>query len=63
MRRKLKIQKLDLLSIIVSFLIIVNLRILDFGDWQAAYRMMTAVVSFILGIYCIFNIRIYYEIN
>lgn len=63
MRIKLGLRRVDPISIVVSFLIVVNLRILDFGDWQTAYRILTAAVSLVLGAYCILSRRIYRRIS
>ena len=59
----MKIKISAIFSIIITFLIIINLHILDFGDYSEFFRKFTAVISVCMGCICFFRKTIYKHIK
>ena len=57
---KIKIENILLIGI--TFLVIINLQILNFGDYAKVYRYMTFFITVILALFCLLNKKIYHKI-
>ena len=48
---------------IITFLIVINLNLLTFGDWTQLYRYITSIISILLFVSVIGNRKIYSRIK
>ncbi len=59
----MRIKMNDVVLFVITFLIIANLHILDFGDYAAMFRYITTLISVGLAAVCIFDKSIYRKIS
>lgn len=59
----MKIQSGKLIYYILLFIVILNLHLLDFGNFSSIYRGITAVLSVVLAIFCFVNRNIQIKIQ
>ncbi|WP_278402415.1 hypothetical protein [Megamonas rupellensis] len=57
------IKKANIILFMIMLLIVINLQILNFGDFSKIYRYLTSSISIILFSWCIFDKQIYYQIR
>ncbi|EFP60472.1 hypothetical protein DWW36_06300 [Erysipelotrichaceae bacterium AF15-26LB] len=59
----LRIKKADILRFIIIFLVVINLNLLNFGDYSQTFRYFTSFVSIITYFYCMFNNKVRTEVR
>lgn len=59
----MRIKLYNLCFYLLLILIVINLQLLNFGDFARLYRYLTALISVILGMFCILERKVYCKIR